>query len=94
MRIAIPKGNGEFHLLTNEGLSVGDKVFPIVHGWNDGKIWYLTDIDYSLVCSGWPTEPHTLLNLNHSDDKSYQVRTDHGYGPIEKYFKLIIKESI
>lgn len=95
MKIAIPKGNGrfnEFHLLTNEELAVGDKVFPIAHGWNDGRTWYLIGVDYSFTCSGWPTEPHTILDLNYSNDKTYQVRTDHGFGPIEGYFKLIARK--
>jgi hypothetical protein len=39
--------------------------------------------------SGFPDEPHTLLDLHHSDYKPYEARTYHGYSPIESYFKVI-----
>jgi hypothetical protein len=29
MRIAIPNGKGEYHLLTNVGLQCGDRAFPL-----------------------------------------------------------------
>ena len=39
--------------------------------------------------TGFPDEPHTIINLNYSENKHEQVRTDHGFGPIESYYKII-----
>lgn len=89
MNIVISKGNAQYYLLTNKDLKVGDKVFPMTHGYTQGKTYYVFEVDTSLACSGWPSEPHTILDLHHSDDKGYEIRTDKGYGPREKYFKLI-----
>ncbi len=54
--------------------------------------------------SGFPNEPHIILDLNYDNgkqSKAYQVRTNNGYSPIECYFKIIkieekikVKESI
>lgn len=77
--------------LSNDNLKVGDKVYPIANGrCLDGGGWILHDFDFS---SGFPDEPHTILDLNHSDYKPYQIRTDHGYGPIEIYYKILKVEK-
>lgn len=89
MNIAIPKGGGKFHLLTNVGIEVGDRVFPLTMGYNDGQVYYVMSIETSKACSGWPDEPHIVLDLDYGRTKSYQVQTDKGYGPRESYFKLI-----
>ena len=89
MNIAIPKGGGKFHLLTNVGIEVGDRVFPLTIGYNDGQDYYVMAINTSKSCSGWPDDPHIVLNLDYSRSKSYQVETDKGYGPRECFFKLI-----
>lgn len=89
MNIAIPKLGTGYHLLTNQGLKVGDKVYPMAYGYTEGTKFYVTDIDTSAACSGWPNHPHTILDLNYSTDKAYQVHTDHGFSPIECYFKII-----
>jgi hypothetical protein len=46
-----------------------------------------------LNTSGFPNEPHIILDLKHSDYKPYEVRTDHGYSPKERYFKIVKKEK-
>ena len=46
------------------------------------------------LVSGWKSEPHTILDLHHSDYKPYEVHTDHGYGPVESYFKILYVEPI
>lgn len=85
------------YIFTNEGLKEGDKVFPIVRGRViDGEFYYSdiilvngmisTSFDY---CTGFPKEPHTIVDLKYDESyKSYEVRTDHGYGPVESYFKI------
>lgn len=74
--------------MTNEDLQVGDKVYPISHGrTKDGKYEH-EYFDFRDFMSGYPDEPHTILDLHHSDDKGYEIRTDMGYGPREKYFKI------
>lgn len=82
------------YTLTNENLNVGDKVYPITRGrcLDDGG-WILHNLDYRDFISGFPNEPHTLLDLNYSKSKPYQVRTDMGYSPIECYYKIIKKEQ-
>lgn len=34
-------------------------------------------------------EDHIIENLNYSDYKPYEVKTNRGYGPKENYFKII-----
>jgi len=85
--------NGIRYTLSNDGLNVNDKVYPIAWGRcleNGG--WILHNLDFSELTSGFPDEPHTILDLKHSEYKPYQVRTDMGYGPIEIYYKIIKKE--
>jgi hypothetical protein len=89
MNIAIFNKGMKPSLLTNENLQVGDKVFPLTHGYNNGAKYFVVEIDTSKHCSGWPDEPHTILQLEYSKTKAYEIRTDHGYGPRESYFKLI-----
>ena len=83
------------YILTNEKLKNGDRVYPIVNGrvQEDGT-FIIHGIEFEsryvegLNNSGFPNEPHTIEDTKHSDYKPYQVRTDHGYGPIETYFKI------
>lgn len=82
--------NGFRFTLSNDNLSIKDKVYPIANGrcLDDGS-WILRDFDFRNSCSGFPKNPHIILDLNHSIYKPYEIRTDHGYGPKEKYFKII-----
>lgn len=41
----------------------------------------------------FPNRPHVIIELNNSEYKPYEVRTDHGYSPIECYYKIIKKEK-
>jgi len=89
--------DGIRYTLTNDNLRVGDKVFPIGNGrcLDDGG-WILQDLDYSEFMCGFPTEPHTIKNLNYDNGrqgKAYQVQTDHGFGPIESYYKILKMEK-
>ena len=93
--------NGIRYTLSNQNLQVGDKVYPIARGrCLDNGGWILHEIEFEskyvegLNTSGFPDEPHTILDLKHSKDyKPYEVRTDMGYSPIECYFKIIKKEK-
>lgn len=86
--------NGIRYTLTNEGLEVGDKVFPIASGrCLDGGGWILHDFNFKDYYSGFPNNPHIILDLKNSKSKPEEVRTDHGYSPIECYYKIIKKEK-
>ena len=83
------------YTLTNDNLKNGDRVYPIVNGRvQDDGTFIIHDIEFAsryvegLNTSGFPYEPHTIEDTKHSDYKPYQVRTDHGYSPIERYFKI------
>lgn len=82
--------NKKRYTLSNENLKVGDNVYPIAWGrcLDDGG-WVLQNFDYRELLSGFPNDPHTILDLKHSDHKPYQVKTDRGYSPIECYYKII-----
>lgn len=100
MRIAIPKGSGEFYTFSNEDLKVGDKVFPLVDGWSHNGRWHMTGLSFkgkdvfsTLACTGWrknesKREPHTIREF-YFEDGLRHVRTDKGYGNAEVYFKLL-----
>ncbi len=81
------------YTLSNDNLQNGDKVYPIAQGRCIENGWILHGFNFKNYCSGFPDEPHTILNLNHSEYKPYQVRTDHGYSAIESYYKIIKKEK-
>lgn len=73
-------------LFSNENLKVGDQVFPIYTP-------VLKELCFLDFASGYPDEPHTIQKLKRSDYKPYETSTSHGYGPEEKYFKIIPKGS-
>jgi hypothetical protein len=78
------------YTLTNEGLRVGDEVYPIGQGrCLDGGGWIFHKIDFHESYMDFPNDPHKIINLKHSDYKPYEVRTDHGYGPRETYYKIV-----
>jgi hypothetical protein len=85
------------YTLSNEDLQVGDKVYPIARGrCLDGGGWILHDIDFRYFMTGFPDEPHTILDLNYDNGrqgKPYQVRTNYGFSPIERYYKIIKLEE-
>lgn len=78
------------YTLSNEGLKVDDVVFPIASGrcLEDGS-WILHEFDFSNYISGFPNEPHIILDIKHSDYKPYEVRTNFGFSPAECYYKII-----
>ena len=95
MRLAIPKGNGVFHLLSNKNLKIGDKVFPLTTGYtHHGKYYVLDTCNYHnnsyslLACTGWPDQPHTIISL-FQEDGLPRIQTDKGEGPAACYFKEI-----
>jgi hypothetical protein len=86
--------NGIRYTLSNENLAVGDKVYPIAWGrCLDGGDWIFHELNFNNACSGFPDEPHTILDLHYSDYKPEQIRTDMGYSPIECYYKIIKMEK-
>ncbi|MFW5847494.1 MAG: hypothetical protein ACOCVF_01055 [bacterium] len=89
--------NGKFrYLLSNENLKEGDKVYPIANGrCRDDGSWILHGFNFEESLSGFPDNPHTIINLKYSDYKPYEVKTDKGYSPIECYYKIIkVEEKI
>jgi hypothetical protein len=86
--------NGIRYTLSNDNLKVNDKVYPIAHGRCIGdNDWILHDFDFRDLMSGFPDNPHTILNLKHSTYKPYEVLTDMGFSPVERYYKVIKKET-
>lgn len=85
--------NGIRYTLSNDNLQKDDKVFPIARGrcLDDGG-WILHGFDYRDFMSGFPDEPHIILDLHYSNYKPEEIRTDHGFGPIESYYKIVKKE--
>jgi hypothetical protein len=85
------------YTLTNEGLAVGDETFPISEGKVvDGKYVHeglclarYGGGKYDELMCGLPNDPHIILDLHHDTYKPYEVRTNHGYGPVEHYFKIV-----
>ena len=89
--------SGIRYTLSNEGLKVGDSVFPIAMGrcLEDGG-WILNSFDFRGSTTGFPDDPHTILDLDYDNGrqgKAYQVRTDRGYSPIECYYKITKTEE-
>lgn len=85
MKICIFR-DGRPYFFTNENLKVGDRVWPLLTGYTPLGQFYATGIEPDRFL---PAEAHTIQDLNHSETKGYEVRTDYGYGPVECYFKLI-----
>lgn len=83
--------NDMIYTLSNENLKVGDYVYPISNGVsNDETHTYKHEyFDFNEVVSSFPNDPHIILDLHHSESKAYEIRTSKGYGPVEKYFKII-----
>jgi len=80
--------NNVRYTLSNKKLKISDKVFPIGKGRVvDNNTWVLHDLDFTI--SEFPKEPHTILDLNNSMAKPYEIKTDYGYGPIESYYKIV-----
>lgn len=88
------------YTLSNNNLQVGDEVYPIAKGrCLDNKDWILHEIEFEskyvegLNTSGFPDEPHIILDLKYSDYKPYEVKTNMGYSPREVYYKIIKRET-
>jgi hypothetical protein len=99
MNIALYVPKGGLRLFTNEGLQVGDKVFPLVSSYHKGgklfivSIPRLEDDDPVTIsaCTGWPDEPHTVRSF-YTEDGLPWIRTAEGYSPAGVYFKDITDE--
>ena len=86
--------NGIRYTLSNDNLKVSDEVYPIARGRiTDNNEFILEELDYRDFMSGFPDEPHIIEDLYYSLQKSYEVKTSHGYSPIECYYKIIKKEK-
>lgn len=82
------------YTLSNEGLNTNDKVFPVANGrCIDKDGWILHGFDFGEYCSGFPNRPHTIIDLKYSNYKPEQIRTTHGFGPIEMYYKIVKLEK-
>ena len=82
------------YMLSNDDLKLGDKVYPISYGKVVNNIYIHKGFDYSVVLSGFPHEPHTVIEINYSDDIGYKLRTNKGFGVPEQYFKVIANISV
>lgn len=82
------------YTLSNDNLKVGDSVYPIAKGRvvNNNEFIY-HNFDFSESMSGFPDDPDIIEDLNYSEYKPYEVRTDNGWSPKESYFKIIKKEK-
>jgi len=78
------------YILTNENLKEGDKVFPISRGRSYGDTHIHYEYDFRDFMCGFPNEPHTIVNIKYSTYKPYEVNTDHGFGPREMYYKIVV----
>lgn len=88
------KLNGKIYTLSNEGLVEGDKVWPISFGRTENGVYYHEEFQFPRPeWNEFPDEPHTIEDLHHSEFKPYEIRTDYGFGPVEKYFKIISVED-
>ena len=82
------------YVLSNDNLKVGDKVYCIGRGRvvnNNELIFH--EFDFRNFISGFPDDPDIIENLNYSEYKPYEVKTDKGWSPKESYFKIIKKEK-
>jgi hypothetical protein len=102
MNLAIPLGNAKYAFLTNENIRIGDQVFPCISGYHTGNKFYIMDVDatevltnpeYVLACTGWPSQPHTVEKFYHDDCGLLHISTDKGCSPSEVYFKVIKPEG-
>lgn len=79
------------YILSNENLKVDDKVYPISCGRTAGNIHIHYEYDFRDFMCGFPNEPHIIEDMKYSENyKPYEIRTDHGYGPLEMYYKIIV----
>ena len=80
------------YILSNEDLKEGAKVYPISNGRVcENTVYIHYEYDFKIYSSGFPDEPHTILEMNYrnGENKPYEVRTDYGFGPKETYYKII-----
>jgi hypothetical protein len=78
------------YILSNENLKKGDRVYPISRGRTAGNTHIHYEYDFRDFMSGFPKEPHIIEDLKHSENcKPYEIRTDHGYGPAEMYYRIV-----
>lgn len=80
--------NGKEVTLTNEGLKVGDQVFPISSGTTESGKYVHLEFNFKEAISGWHSRPHTIQSF-YMDGPVQYLRTDKGYSPVEKYFKIV-----
>lgn len=87
--------NGFEYEFSNSGeLSVGDLVFPISMGLTTGGQYYHHEFDFRDFMCGFPDDPHMVRDPHHSSNKTHEVHTSHGFGPREKYFRIIQQTKI
>jgi len=75
---------------SNENLSIGDRVFPLLWGMRHKGEYYASKI---LMLGeehmhGYPDRPHTIKEF-YTTDGVAMIRTDRGYSPAYEYFKEI-----
>ena len=80
--------NGAEVTLSNEGLAIGDEVFPISFGSTESGKYIHIHFNFSEACSGWHSSPHIVQSF-YMDGSVRYIRTDRGYSPEECYFKIV-----
>lgn len=86
------KHKGVDYVLTNDNLQVGDKVYPIGWGCAASTGYIHFKFDFSPSMSGFPSEPHIIEDrhyMNHRVGDPEEIRTNHGYGPSQQYYKIV-----
>lgn len=89
---------GQLFTFSNENLEVNNQVYPISNGRvNDNNEYIHESFDFSDFYETRKSKNeddfHYILNLYNSQYKPQQIETTHGFGPIEKYYKLINVEQ-
>ncbi len=82
------------YTLSNENIAIGDKVYPLAMGrCRDDGSWVLHEFYFERYMSGFPKEPHEVVEFIKNERANYRtIRTHHGSSPEYCYFKVIKKE--
>jgi len=77
------------YLLSNKNIDLGDRVYPMTNGQIINEDYYVNEVLHEDNRTGFPDDPHIIKDLDYSGDKRYEVITNKGYGPREKFFRIV-----
>ena len=82
--------HGKVYELSNENLKAYDEVFPLSNGYvTSDNTYHHLRFSFNRWSSGFPDEPHRIVDLHNSTYKPYEIHTNRGYGPKEMYYKIV-----